>query len=208
MQESNFYYLTGIHEPGAVMVTDLDDSTDIYIADTNNLREKWVAGALSLDMAPKLDVEEVKYLGKQISGYEPNLFILDQNYANLTHVISSIIKSGGKIFTVKQDKLQQTFILGQLAKFTPGLLEAIVDVSDLVATLRRHKSEEEIDYICQAIDITGMAQEAAAKTITPGALECEVQAAIEYLFIAAGSRTAFPSIVGGGINSTIMHYFI
>jgi Xaa-Pro aminopeptidase len=207
LQESNFYYLTGIHEPAAVMVTDLDDSTDIYIADTNNLREKWVAGALSLEMAPKLDLEGVKYLGKQISGYEPSLFILDQNYANLTHVMSSIIKNGGKIFTVKQNKLQQTFILGQLAKFIPGLLEAIVDVSDLVATLRRHKSEEEIDYICQAIDITGMAQEAAAKTIAPGALECEVQAAIEYLFIAAGSRTAFPSIVGGGINSTIMHYF-
>lgn len=206
LQESNFYYLSGVNEPGAVMVVSFDGKTDLYIADTAGLRSKWVAGALAPDMAPKLNLNAIKYLGGKISGYESNLFIKEQNYSNLITVLSSAIKNNQKIYTVKQDKLEQTFVLDQLAKFVPGLNQALVDVSDLIAELRRYKSEIEIDYICQAIDITGMAQEAAAKTISAGMLECEVQAAIEYLFIAAGSTVAFPSIVGSGKNSTVMHY--
>jgi Xaa-Pro aminopeptidase len=207
LQESNFYYLTGINEAGAVLVANLDHEANLWIADTAGLRSKWVTGALSLEMASKLGFNEIKYLGKQISGYEPNLFIKQENYANLIQIVDQAIASGNKIFTVKQNKLEQTFILDQLAKFIPGLNQALVDVSDLIAELRRYKSEIEIDHICQAIDITGMAHEAAAKTIAAGMMECEVQAAIEYLFIAAGSSTAFPSIVGSGQNSTIMHYF-
>lgn len=207
LQESNFYYLTGVNEPGAVLVADLTNQANLWIADTAGLRAKWVAGALSSEMAPKLGFNEIKYLGSQVSGYEPHLFIKAENYANLAQVLTQAIKSGSKIFTVKQDKLEQTFVLDQLAKFVPGLEQALVDVSDLIAELRRHKSEIEIDYICQAIDITGMAHEAAAKTVSAGMLECEVQAAIEYLFVAAGSSVAFPSIVGAGKNSTIMHYF-
>jgi len=207
LQESNFYYLTGINEPGAVLVSNLNDQADLWITDTAGLRSKWVAGALNQEMAPKLGFEQIKYLGKQISGYEPNLFIKQENYANLIQVLTQAVKNRDNIFTVKQNKLEQMFMLDQLAKFIPGLDQLLVDVSDLIAELRRYKSEIEIDYICQAIDITGMAQEAAAKTIAPDILECEVQAAIEYLFIAAGSTIAFPSIVGAGKNSTIMHYF-
>lgn len=206
LQESNFVYLTGLNEPGVVMTANLDGKTELYISDTNDLRSKWISGALTVEMASKLGVEEIKHLGGKIAGYESSLFILESNYVNLIHVISQAVSTGGKIFTVNKNKLEQTFVLDQLCNFVPGLKNALVDVSDLIASLRRIKSDMEIDYLCQAVDVTGMAQEAAAQSISAGALECEVQASIEFVMTAAGSRTAFPSIVGSGKNSTILHY--
>mgnify|MGYP000851779871 CR=1 FL=1 len=206
LQESNFFYLTGINEPGTVIASNFDGKADLYVADTGNLRSKWVAGAVTTDMAPKLGLDAIKYLGQQITGYEQNLFITKQNYANLIDVLKQTVISGDKIFTVSKQKLEQSFVLEQLSKFIPDLQAALVDVSDLIAKLRRVKSDIEIDYLCQAIDVTGMAQEAAAQSISAGALECEVQAAIEFVMTASGNSVAFPSIVGSGKNSTILHY--
>lgn len=206
LQESNFIYLTGINEPGVVMTVEMGGKAELYIADTAGLRSKWVSGAITIDMAPKLGVNEIRYLGKQITGYEPSLFISEQNYANLIGVLRQIITSGGKIFTVNKNKLEQSFVLEQLSSFIPGLKANLIDISDLIASLRRVKAEIEIDYLCQAVDVTGMAQEAAAQSIESGALECEVQAAIEFVITAAGGKVAFPSIVGGGLNSTVLHY--
>ena len=72
--------------------------------------------------------------------------------------------------------------------------------------MRRKKDMHEIEKINEAIDITILAHEAAAQAIKAGTLECEVQAAIEYVFTAAGSAPAFPSIVATGKNGTILHY--
>ena len=60
--------------------------------------------------------------------------------------------------------------------------------------------------ISRAIEITELAHEAAAQAIEPGILECEVQASLEYIMTASGSRPAFPSIVATGKNATILHY--
>jgi Xaa-Pro aminopeptidase len=53
-----------------------------------------------------------------------------------------------------------------------------------------------------------LAQEAAARSIEQDQLECEVQASLEYIFTASGASAAFPSIVGSGKNSTILHYTV
>lgn len=207
LQESNFYYLSGINEPGIAMVIDADGKTEIYIPDTQGLRAKWVAGTLSLEDAQKFDVSEIKYLGSPITGYEPSPFLNMQNYSNLMDRLSGVMDAGGKIFAVAKNKVVQTFVLDQLCKFESKFKDQLIDVSDLAAQLRRTKSNLEADYLCQAIEITAMAQEAAAKSIVQGTVECEVQAAIEYVFISAGASIAFPSIVGSGKNSTVLHYY-
>jgi len=206
LQENNFYYLSGVNEPGSVLTTNFHQETNIYIADTGKVRSKWVNDAISIEMASKLGVGGVKYLGEQIAGYEPKPFIKEQNYSNLIQVIAQAINAGEKIYTVNKNKLEQAFVLEQISEFIPKLKTALIDVSDLIAVLRRKKSEIEIDYLCQAIDITCMAQEAAAQSIAPGTLECEVQAAIEFVMTAANGKIAFPSIVGSGKNSTVLHY--
>lgn len=83
----------------------------------------------------------------------------------------------------------------------------VADVSPAIAEMRKVKSQVEIALLQKAIDITGEGQREAAMVLRPGAYEYEAQAALEYAFMRAGAeRTGFPSIVGAGINSTILHY--
>ena len=81
------------------------------------------------------------------------------------------------------------------------------EVQDDLAHLRQVKSPTEIALLEKAIQITLKAQEAAARTVAPGVMEYEVEAALEYEFRRNGAeRPGFPSIVGSGPLSTILHY--
>jgi Xaa-Pro aminopeptidase len=83
----------------------------------------------------------------------------------------------------------------------------VADISPVIDELRKFKSPVEIELLQKAIDITGEAQRDASQQIGPGAYEYEVQGALEYAFTRNGAeRPGFPSIVGSGINSTILHY--
>jgi len=104
----------------------------------------------------------------------------------------------------------------QLSEFDSSLAEAsegnrtvlgLKEVADKIAILRQVKSPTEIVLLEKAIQITMKAQQAAAQTIAPGAMEYEVEAALEFEFRRGGAeRPGFPSIVGSGPFSTILHY--
>jgi Xaa-Pro aminopeptidase len=80
-------------------------------------------------------------------------------------------------------------------------LEAIID------GLREVKGAEELDVLQRAIDITAEAHREALAAIEPGMYEYEVEALIEYVFHREGAEhTGFPSIVGSGENSVVLHY--
>ena len=89
------------------------------------------------------------------------------------------------------------------AKAVYGLKE----VQDDLAHMRQVKSPTEIALLEKAINITLKGQEAAAKVVGPDVLEYEVEAALEYEFRRHGAeRPGYPSIVGSGPFSTILHY--
>jgi Xaa-Pro aminopeptidase len=72
--------------------------------------------------------------------------------------------------------------------------------------MRRKKDMGEIEALYKAVEITMLAHEAAAHALGHGVLEGEVQANLEYMFTGSGARCAFPSIVAGGKNGTVLHY--
>jgi Xaa-Pro aminopeptidase len=81
------------------------------------------------------------------------------------------------------------------------------DVENEIAYLRLVKSPTEVALLEKAIQITVKGHQAAARTIAPGVMEYEVEAALEYEFRRNGAeRPGFPSIVGSGPWSTILHY--
>ena len=81
------------------------------------------------------------------------------------------------------------------------------EVEAKIAALRQVKSPFEVAMIEKAIAATMKGIQAAAKTIAPGVMEYEVEAALEFEFRKNGSeRPGFPSIVGSGPFSTILHY--
>jgi len=213
-QESSFYYLTGIDEPGVVLVIDLQENATLYMPNFGDSRAKWMASpiALTQDNAKNLGLKDIKSLGEACAGYQFNPFFLQPHYQDLLTVLISIVDQGKTIFacnpTNSDHYVEQRLVLERLKEFLPGYMQHVVDIAPLIAKQRRVKDMKEIETLYTAVEITSMAQEAAAKAIEADSLECEVQASLEYIFTAAQAAIAFPSIVASGKNSTILHYMI
>lgn len=78
----------------------------------------------------------------------------------------------------------------------------------LIAQLRTLKTEKELAALNKAIALTADGIGSVLKQCRPGMYEYEIQAMIEYEAIRQGaSGMGFPSIIGGGPNSLIPHYF-
>lgn len=98
------------------------------------------------------------------------------------------------------------------ADSTRNALEALlgITVADPGKILRRAreiKSPAEIALLRRAIDITCQAHREVMASAQSGMREYELQAMLEYTFTKNGSaRLGFPSIVGSGPNSCILHY--
>ncbi|MEE2820035.1 MAG: Xaa-Pro peptidase family protein [Planctomycetota bacterium] len=84
---------------------------------------------------------------------------------------------------------------------------SIRDASHVIPSHRSVKSKAEIDIIQEAVNITANGFKQAMAVVAGGLNEYKVQATLEYGYAMAGGRgSAFPPIVGGGLNSTVLHY--
>jgi Xaa-Pro aminopeptidase len=155
-------------------------------------------------------LDMITMLGEQCPGYQFNPLCPQKAYTNLVTALKNTIGSHGQLFVLlpatEHAYVEQQFILGRFLTWLPELQNKVVDISAFVARLRRTKDMREIEALYKAVEITQLAQEAAAQAIAPGVTECEVQASLEYIMIASGARPAFPSIVATGKNATILHY--
>lgn len=203
-QESSFYYFTGIEEPGVVLAIDFSGKTTLYIPQCAESRAHWVSGALSLDSIKDCGVDTIKYTGSAIAGYTFSPLFSQAEYS----VVLEDMKKSGAIFTLNSShthtNIEQKQILARVQSFDKNLI--FEDISLLVARMRRKKSRTEIEKLYKAIEITMIAQHGAASAIANEEKESTVQAGIEYVFREAGARVAFPSIVGSGKNSCVLHY--
>lgn len=96
-------------------------------------------------------------------------------------------------------------LFNQYAERIPGL--TIEDRSSEVLRLRSVKSENEVAMIRKAIDITAIAFASLMKGLRPGMNEFDGQELIHHAYRTHGSRgPGFGTIVGSGINSTVLHY--
>ncbi|HHQ48794.1 MAG TPA: M24 family metallopeptidase, partial [Acidobacteria bacterium] len=75
------------------------------------------------------------------------------------------------------------------------------------AELRLRKDEGEITLMQKAVAATMAGQRAAARRIAPGVPERAVEGVVFQAFAEAGAEgLAFPSIIGSGFASTVLHY--
>jgi len=115
-----------------------------------------------------------------------------------------------KIYTIAPRRLRDGLVreyqfAEMVKKELPGV--EVVSVVNIVAEMRKAKSAAELALLQKAIDITGEAERDAARAMKPGMYEYEAQAIIEASFTrGSAERPGFPSIVGSGLYSTILHY--
>jgi Xaa-Pro aminopeptidase len=210
VQESTFYYFTGIQEPAVVLTIDLEGHKTLYVPNCIEERAKWVVSPLQLstEYAKQIGVDEVKLLGTTCFGYQMHPFFAESEYSNLTLDLKKKIDSESVLFVLEPHTpygyIEQRLLLQRLRTF--GAAPKVVDVSSIIARMRRSKDVKEIELMYKAVEITCIAQEAAAKAISLGVNEAEVQASLEYIMTGSHAEIAFPSIVATGKNSTVLHY--
>ena len=197
-QDNNFYYLTGLETPGSWLVMFKPERGPgkllLYLPERDPAKEVWMGpqlgpgssvteltGIEAVHAASEFEAEIVSRLAQsEAFGEYPRLYLP----------------------------------LGEGAESTREIVELAVQarrsISDLgkpLAELRLVKDSVELARLRRAIAITVEAHRQAMKAARPGVYEYELEALVEYVFRSRGAeRVGFPSIVGSGPNSVILHY--
>jgi Xaa-Pro aminopeptidase len=195
-QNSPFYYLTGLKEPGAALVirkTPTGTTTTMFVEPRDPAREVWTgtrlgpAGAARVMGFPARPASELPAYLDSLLSLDSTLYVV----GNLT--------SNEPVLTPDDQ------FINELHKRHANL--SVQNVNTKLNEIRRVKSAIELDYIRKAVNITVIAQREAMRFAEPGMNEFEVQALIEYTFRRNGAdRPSFSTIVGSGPNSTTLHY--
>jgi len=201
-QDSDLYYLTGFEEPSTVLVllaTGDQLRSVLFLRERDVEREIWDGVRLGLDGAlESLGIDEVypiDSLGKQLPallvGAEKVFYDLARHdrEENDRMVLDAVMTAKR---TRRRDNIVPT---------------GIEDASPIIHELRIFKSDAEVQVMREAAQLTAIGHRRAMEVTTPGIREYQIEAAMEYEWRVRGSaRNAYPSIVGSGPNTCVLHY--
>jgi Xaa-Pro aminopeptidase len=203
-QEDNFFYLSGVTEPGAALliVSPAEAKADsparsyaeiLFLPPRNLTQEKWIGpklGAENPDATKITGFDRVEQIGKLpdevtrfISGAFPSIY-------------TDVPALGESASTMALAFVKRT-----------NAMLSYQDVKPMLSSLRTSKDPEEVELIRQAVDASVAAHFAAFKAVKPRVNEREISALMQYEWGRRGcERPAYAPIVGSGINSTVLHY--
>lgn len=206
-QDSSFHYFVGIDEPGLVLYESLNGDAVLYEPNYVTDRSVWLPLKKNQKQLQEVGIAKTAVLGKAVPGYSPDPFFSKETVEVLLARLKTLKEAGHFLFTPRSEiTIESLIVLKQLCDYVPGLEDQLIDIAPLIAKLRRKKDMRELEHIYRAIEITAAAQEGAAESIEAGVSEATAQAAIDYIFAEGEAVRAFPSIVGSGKNSTVLHY--
>ncbi len=185
---SYILYLCGWTEPDALFVADNlsgEWETSLYVREKDTKKEIWEGIILGPEYA-------INHLPVD-SAYSINVF--EDDFLQYIH----------------HDNFESIFVLDDVNDAHVGQLLWDNDVSYLnprkfLDPIRVIKSEKEIEIMKKSAELASEAHILAMKSGFAGISECHLQSIIEGYFVSNRSHWAYPSIVGGGDNATILHY--
>jgi len=194
-QDADFYWLTGVNEPGAHLVL-LPHSPYrkiiLFLKPRDPEAERWTGPreAVSPDLLTKYGVDRV------LRGTPESALVA----AGLHHDCIALIAPAT---LAKTDRNDDELALRTASRF--GL--KVVQKRGLLAELRAAHAPEELERMERAIAITAQGHDAAARATVAGVSERDVQTQLEYAFFAGGATgLSYSSIVGSGPNGAVLHW--
>jgi len=184
---SYMLYLSGWDSPGGIWVADNLDSkwkTSLYVRPNDTKSEIWEGRILGPDFVTKnMPVNN----GYSIHSFEQDLvqYIQHENFTT--------------IYSIDGVDEYVDELISQNSRIN-------LDARKYLDKLRVNKSENEIKIMNKSAELATQAHIMAMKSGRPEVKECHLQSIIEGHFISNQSHWAYPSIVGGGDNATILHY--
>ena len=203
-QDDNFYYLSGLSEPGAALLiaaaVEAKDNAPaayteiLFLPPRNLMQEKWTGPKLGAENpeAPNITgfdrVEDMGQLPSEVArfmtGARPTIY---------TDVASD------------DEPSPSTRPIAFLKRLNSYLV--FQDVKPMLSSLRTTKDAGEMALIRKAVDASVAAHFAAFKAVKPNVNEREISALMQYEWGKRGcERVAYAPIVGSGYYSTVLHY--
>jgi Xaa-Pro aminopeptidase len=210
-QSSNFFYLTGVELPNAVLVLRPGEGGDLLFLPPRNPNveqwtgPKWGPGE---ETAAELGFDEVLSM-------QPSEIVLDARrrpVPGLEGRLQGWLSEPDAVLWTDYAAVASGAPLPPTHRYVAGLRDrlptfAVKDLSGALGELRVIKDEGEIALMRKAMAATTAGHRRAAGVLTAGIGEGVVDGAVYAAFREAGAEgVAFPSIVGSGYNATTLHY--
>ncbi len=198
--DSDFYYLTGFPEPESVAVLVPDRPQGeflLFCREKDDEQETWHGRRAGLEGACD------QY------GADDAFPITD-----LDDILPGLLENKEKIyFTMGRysdfDQRLVSWLNRVTSKGRAGIHapDQFVSLGHVVHEMRLYKSSQEQRAMRKAASIAAEGHRRAMTSCRPGMREYQIEAELLHCFMQNGARSpAYPSIVGGGANSCILHY--
>ncbi len=199
-QDSDFYYLTGFDEPESVCVLTPSNPVQqftLFVLPRDPEKETWTGIRNGVEGAVKTFGANRAHTINELSDVLPQLL---QNHQRLYYSINRNPEADRIIFS----SIDQVGEMHRAGIYPP---HEIINPFEILSEMRLIKTPEDSEILQKAVDLSVKGHIAAMKSAQPGKFEYEIQAVIEYVFRSgASTRNGYPSIVGSGPFTCILHY--
>jgi len=200
-QHRDIFYLTGIEQEETILLIfpnaeKIKEKEILFIKKTDEKISIWEGEKLSLEKA------------RDLSGIETVFWVSD-----FEKVFNSLINKCEKLYintnehyrSKVETQTREDRFINRAKKKYPSLEH--VKGNLILQRLRSVKTDEEINQIQKACDITEKGFKRILNFITPGVYEYEIEAEFSHEFIKNSSTGfAYQPIVASGKNNNVLHY--
>jgi Xaa-Pro aminopeptidase len=213
-QEENFYYLTGHNEEGAALLI-LPTGKQAGAPPGGNKPDTW-DGPREILFLPAKDPAKEKWNGVRMSPADPGIeartgFAAVKPFAQLRAAVEKLGKIYANTWTIQPYDTElggyphEKEVVDWLMLATPQV--KLKDIRQQIYALRQMKSQGEIAFLKQAIELSVDSHLAAMGMMRPGLYEYQIAAKMVEVHAMGGSEAeGYAPIVGAGPNSTALHY--
>ena len=200
----NFFYLTGIEQENSVLMLVKcpgERKEYLFLDDHNELKERWTGKRLSFEQASEISQIANVYSNNNFEAMLQMGLSKENNvYGNISHLFLDLSDE----LKIKPGVSTQLF-KKEIEEKYPHL--KVENVYQLIVELRLVKSENEINELVEAINFTSLGINELLNNMHIGVSEHELSDRFEF-FGKTHDRheLSFETIIGSGINSTVMHH--
>jgi Xaa-Pro aminopeptidase len=196
----DFYYLTGVDEPGAALLLDptSPDTEVLYLRPLDVERGQWDGERAKLPsqmLENTTGIPAVRRSGDYHSLGRALIRACAHGGLNYVGQFVAAPDPKPKVMTYYAEAMERSY----------GC--KVNDLHDTLARMREAKEPGEIKLMRRSIEHTAAGHARVLEVLRPGMREFELKDAIEDVFRRSGSRhVAYDSIVGSGPNGAVLHY--
>ncbi|MCA9637671.1 MAG: aminopeptidase P N-terminal domain-containing protein [Myxococcales bacterium] len=197
--DSNFHYLSGLSEPGAVLVVrpGRDPEFALFVRPRDPQAEIWSGRRIGPEQARAVYGADAAWPIGELAAQLPRLL----DGCATVHLPFAAYEALDRQVFAAIDHLRRRNRYGDVAP------ERLEDARALLGEDRIIKDAGALGSLRRAVDISARGHLAALRACRPGLYEHELEALLEYHFRRLGSSgPGYGSIVGTGDNATILHY--